>query len=272
VSGVVTRTAWWLALWLAAQGAGPSSAPPVQPLVSVWYRGTPPGTPVAEELAVIRALGFGGIVWPDPESGRAAGDKSIEALTQAAGLTLTRAAAPQPATPQSALTPSARVDLVVTDPNPAMLTALAWRAVAHGARALAFDGHVDHGAGLENPDRSLKPWAHAAIDVARQFSVNDKFILALAPGPGVITTPDLSPALDVSMLDTGRSWVVIATNTSSAPVAATVRLPDGTPYAIWLDVLDGSMLSMNGAGAGPRWDLKLGARSARVYMIEKVMK
>ena len=121
-------------------------------------------------------------------------------------------------------------------------------------------------------DVPLKPWARAAIDVARQFSANDRFIEALVPGPGVITTPDLSPALDVSMLDTGRSWVLIATNTSSAPVAATVRLPDGAPYAIWLDVLDGSTLAMNGAAAGPRWDLRLDARSAHVYMIEKVKK
>ncbi|HEX5069296.1 MAG TPA: hypothetical protein VFV78_03700 [Vicinamibacterales bacterium] len=258
----MTRATLGVALWIVAQaGAAP---PPVQPLVSVWYRGTPAGTPVAGELAVIRALGFGGIVWPGPGT-------FVDTLAGAAGLKVTRAAAPQPATPQSALRPPARVDLVV-DANPTILTALAWRAVAHGARLLAFDGHVDRGSGLENPDRSLTPWAHVAIDVARQFSINERFIVALAPGPGVITTPDLSPALDVSMLDTGRSWVVIATNTSGDPVTATVRLPDGTPYAIWLNLLDGSTLAMNGAAAGPRWDLKLDARSARVYMIEKIMK
>jgi hypothetical protein len=278
VSGLATRVALALALVYVAQSAGSSSSVPLQsvrPLVCVWYRGTPAGTPVAEELAVIRALGFGGVVWPGPASERPAGGKpanSIEALTEAAGLKLIRAAAPQPATPQSVMAPPARVDLIAGDVNAGILTALAWRAVAHGARVLAFDGHVDHGAGLENPDRSLKPWAHAAIDVARQFSLNERFIVALAPGPGVITTPDLFPALDVSMLDTGRSWVVIATNTSSAPVTATVRLPDGTPYAIWLDVLDGSTLAMNGAAAAPRWDLKLDARSARVYMIEKIKK
>ena len=296
MSGLLTRGALLLALCVVAQGlpsnvrsqralarwttGGPTPAgyegdERVQPLISVWYRGTPPGTPVAEELSVIRALGFGGVVWPGRQSGRAAGGStasSIEALTDAAGLKLAYAAVPQPATPQSVLKPPARVDVVASDTNPGIMTALAWRAVAHGARELAFDGHADHGAGLENPDRSLKPWAHAAMDVARQFSTNERFVVALAPGPGLITTPDLSPALDVSMLDTGRSWVVIATNTSSAPVTATVRLPDGTPYAIWLDMLDGSTLAMNGAAAGPRWDLKLAAYSARVYMIEKVKK
>jgi len=255
------------ALVFVAQDA----APPVKPLVSVWYRGTPAGTPLATELAVIRALGFGGVVWPAPPAGQPSANP-IVALAEAAGLTLTRAAAPQPATPQSVLEPPARVDLIASGPDVGALTALAWRAVAHGARSLAFDGGGEHGAGLENPDRSLKPWARAAIDVARQFSANPRLIASLAPGPGLITTPDLAPALDVVMLDAGRAWAVIATNTSNAQVTATVRLPAGTPYAIWLDVLDGSTLAMNGEAAGPRWNLKLAAHAAHVYVIDKVMK
>jgi hypothetical protein len=269
VSAAVTRPVLAAALWFAAQAVAP---PPVQPLVSVWYRGTPAGTPVAEELAVIRALGFGGIVWPVLHVDRSESATAIAALAEAAGLKLTMAVTPQAATPQSVLAPAERVDLVASGSNAGVLTALAWRAVAHGARVLAFDGVVAQGTGLENADRSLKPWARAAIDVARQFSSNPRFISSLAPGPGLITTPDLSPALDVVMLDAGRSWVVIATNTSNAVVAATVRLPTGTPYAIWLDLLDGSTLAMNGAAAGPRWDLKLDAHAARVYVIDKIMK
>jgi hypothetical protein len=256
------------ALVFVAQDA----APPVKPLVSVWYRGTPAGTPIATELAVIRALGFGGVVWPTAQAPQPRPGSPITALADAAGLTLTRAAAPQPATPQSVLAPPARVDLVASGQDAGPITALAWRAVAHGARSLAFDGGVEHGAGLENPDRSLKPWARAAIDVARQFSANPRLIASLAPGPGLITTPNLAPALDVVMLDAGRAWAVIATNTSNAQVTATVRLPAGTPYAIWLDVLDGSTLAMNGEAVGPRWNLKLAAHAAHVYVIDKVMK
>ena len=46
---------------LAAQAPAPQ---PVTPLVSIWYRGTPAGNPRADDLSVIRALGFGGVTWP----------------------------------------------------------------------------------------------------------------------------------------------------------------------------------------------------------------
>lgn len=264
----MTRIALAAALLVVAQDA----APPPKLLVSVWYRGTPAGTPVAEDLAVIRALGFSGVVWPGAPAPRQDAANPITVMTDAAGLTLLQAATPQPATPQSALVPTARVDLLATGQNAGAITALAWRAVAHGARSLAFDGGVTQGHGLENADRSLKPWAKAAIDVARQFSANPRLIASFAPGPGLITTPNLAPALDVVMLDAGRAWAVIATNTSSVPVAATVRLPAGTPYAIWLDVLDGSTLAMNGESIAPRWDLKLAPHAAHVYVIDKVTK
>jgi hypothetical protein len=265
----MTRFALAAALLFMAQDAAP---PPAKPLVSVWYRGTPAGTPVPADLAVIRALGFGGVVWPAPQTPRQETTSPIATMADAAGLTLLQAAAPQAATPQSALVPAARVDLIANGQNAGAMTALAWRAVAHGARSLAFDGGVTQGHGLENADRSLKPWARAAIDVARQFTANPRLIASFAPGPGLITTPDLAPALDVVMLDAGRAWAVVATNTSNAVVAATVRLPAGTPYAIWVDVLDGSTLAMNGESAGPRWDLKLAAYAAHVYVIDKVTK
>ena len=188
------------------------------------------------------------------------------------GFRLSIADAPKPATAASLLATSARVDLVVTPQTVGMLSALAWRAVAHGARALAFDSGAPTGAGLENADRSLKPWARAAIDVARQFAANPRFIRALGPGPGVLVTPDAPPALDVVMLDAERSWVIIATNASAAPVAATVRLPAGTPYAIWANLLDNASLAMNGEAAGPRWNLKLDPGAARVYIIDKARK
>ena len=121
-------------------------------------------------------------------------------------------------------------------------------------------------------DRSLKPWVRSAIDVARQITMNPRLVNALRPGPGVIVSPQSSPDLDVVMLDADRSWVLIATNAADSPVTATVRLPAGTPYAIWLDLLDATTLAMNGEAAGPRWNLTMAPRSARVYVIEKIMK
>ncbi len=237
--------------------------------MTVWYRGTPAGTPRQEELAVIRALGFGGVTWPASQTATV---EALKKMAADAGLQVAIADAPKPVTAASLLAASARVDLVVTPQTVGVLSAMAWRAVAHGARALAFDSGEPTGAGLENSDRSLKPWAHAAINVARQFAANRRFIQALRPGPGVFVTPDASPALDVVMLDAERSWVIIATNASAAPVAAAVRLPTGAPYAIWVNLLDNASLAMNGEAAGPRWNLKLEPGAARVYIIDKSMK
>src|SRR5262245_42001568 len=37
---------------------------PGDPVVGVWYRGTPAGVPDPNDLAAIRALGFTAVVWP----------------------------------------------------------------------------------------------------------------------------------------------------------------------------------------------------------------
>ena len=53
-------------LLLAAIIAMPRAAPQSSaPTVHVWYRGVPAGVPRQDDLAVIRAHGFGGVVWPD---------------------------------------------------------------------------------------------------------------------------------------------------------------------------------------------------------------
>lgn len=248
--------------------AGPAWA--ADPLVGVWYRGTPAGTPRQDELAVIRALGFGGVTWPASQT---SGAEALRRMATAAGLQVTIAVPPKGATPASALIPSPRLDLIVTPQNADAVTAIAWRAVAHGARTLMFDSGSPTGAGLENPDRSLKPWVRAAQSVARQFDANSRLITALRPGPGVTLSPDRKPDLDVVMLDADRSWVLIVTNTSAAQTETLLRLPTGTPYAIWFDMLDASTLAMNGSeAAGPKSTLRTAPHTARVYVIDKVMK
>ena len=256
-----------LTLWLIA--AGPQAAATTNPVVTVWYRGTPAGTPRQDELAVIRAIGFGAITWPASQASTLDAVKTMAAST---GLQVFVADARKPATAESVLGGAERVDFVVTPQNASVLTPMAWRAVAHGARVLTFDAGTPTGAGLENPDRSLKSWVSAALGVARQFSANNRLIQALRPGPGLLMTPDTVPGLDVVMLDADRSWVLIATNTSGLPVTASVRLPAGAPYAIWADLLDNSSLAMAGEAAGPRWNLKLDPHVARIYLIDKKMK
>jgi hypothetical protein len=240
-----------------------------EPLVTIWYRGTPAGTPRADELASIRALGFAGVTWPASQT---AGAAALKKMAADVGLAVAVAPAPRSMSAAALLSSSERVDLVVTPQTRPVLAALAWRAVAHGARVLAFDGGAATGAGLENPDRSLQPWARTALGIARQFSANHRLIQVLKPGPGVIVAPESGPALDVVLLDADRSWALVATNTSIAPISASVRLPTGTPYAIWVNLLDNAPLAMNGEAAGPLWNLHLDPGAARFYIIDKVMK
>ena len=248
----------------------PAHASAADPIVAVWYRGNPAGTPRQSDLGAIRALGFTGVTWPRSS---AAG---LDELTRLAGLVgLKVLIADNPSAPidgRSALRPPARVDIAVASATPGMISALAWRAVAHGARVIAFDAGVRTGAGLEEPNRALKPWARAAIGVSRQLSANANLVNALKPGPGLIFTPTPPPSLDIVLLDGDRSWVIVATNTSASPIASRVRLPAGTPYALWVSWLEGSPLAMISEPAGPRWMLRMEPRSAQVYIIDKVMK
>ena len=248
----------------------PASAAAADPVVAVWYRGNPAGTPRQSDLGAIRALGFTGVTWPRTS---AAG---VDELTRLAGLVgLKVVIADGPSTPidgRTALRPSSRVDISVASATPGMILALAWRAISHGARVIAFDSGARTGAGLEQPDGSLKPWARAAISVSRQLNANANLVNALRPGPGLILTPAPPPTLDVVLLDADRSWVIVATNTSGSSVSSRVRLPAGTPYALWVSWLEGSPLAMISEPAGPRWMLKMEPRSALVYIIDKQMK
>ena len=248
----------------------PAVASAAEPVVAVWYRGTPAGTPRQSDLGAIRALGFNGVTWPRSS---AAGVDELIRLAGLVGLKVLIAdGPPAPIDGRSALRPPNRVDIAVASATPGMISALAWRAVAHGARAIAFDGGTRTGAGLEQPDGSLKPWARAAINVSRQLTANANLADVMRPGPGLIFTPAPPPALDVVLLDAGRSWVIVATNTSGSAVSSRVRLPAGTPYALWVSWLEGSPLAMISEPAGPRWMLSMEPRSARVYIIDKQMK
>lgn len=252
-----------------ALAAGAAAGAPADPLVTIWYRGTPAGTPRAEDLAGIRALGFGGVTWP---ASQPKGIDAVKTLGASVGLQVTIASAPAGASAQAVLNPGDRVDLAVTRDSTPMLAALAWRAVAHGARVIGFDAGEFSGAGLENADRSLRPWTRAAIDMTRQFAANRRLIAALRPGPAIVVTPARPPALDAVLLDADRAWVLVATNAWAEPVAATVRLPAGTPYAIWVNLFDNASLAMADEPSGPRWNLRLDPGAARFYIIDKKMK
>ena len=235
------------------------------PVVAIWYRGVPAGTPRTDDLAAIRALGFSAIAWPRGD-GRSL--DTARKMASTVGLTIVESDPPTYATPESALSPGERVDIRAG----AATLAIAWRAFAHGARTVVFDGGAPTGAGLETPNRELQPWVRDALGVSRQITVNARLAQALKPGPGLLIWPAQAPDLDVVMLDGDRSWVLAATNTGTTPRTASVRLPAGTPYAIWINWLDGSSLSMMGEAPGPRWNFDIAPGAARVYLIDKITK
>jgi hypothetical protein len=247
----------------------PSTPAPREPIVSVWYRGTPAGTPRQSDLGAIRALGFNGVTWP---KSTAAAETELKRLADLVGLTAEIVEAPASLTAELALKPGARVDIVAAAGNSSNIPALAWRAVAHGARTIAFDGGDRVGAGTDEKDGSLRPWARAAIAIARQLTGNSRLVRILKPGPGILLSPPHAPVLDVVMLDGDRSWVLVATNVSLDTLTTSARLPAGAPYAMWINWADGATLAMIDEPAGPRWNLQIGPGAARVYLIDKVLK
>ena len=245
-----------------------------EPVISVWYRGLPAGTPRLGDLGVLRALGFNAVTWPR-KFGKA---EELQRFAETAGLKLIIADGPVFATPESALRPGERVDINVAAGSAAMLQALAWRAMAHGVRSISFDAGEPTGAGLDQKNGELKPWAREAIAVVRQMTGNSRLVDVLKPGPGVLVSPaadskdSMSHALDVVLLDGVRSWVIVATNTSASAMRATVRLPSGAPYAMWISWIDGATLAMTDEPPGPRWNLELAPGAAKVYLIDKTIK
>ena len=244
---------------------GPLAQSPDPPVVAVWYRGVPAGTPRADDLGAIRALGFTAIAW---SRGDARALETVKKMAAGVGLTVVESDAPAYVGAESALNPGARVDVRAD----AAMSALAWRAFAHGARTIVIDAAAPTGAGLETAGRELQPWVREALGLSRQITVNARLAESLKPAPGVLVWPDQSPELDVVLLDADRSWVLVATNAGAEPRKASVRLPAGAPYAIWISWLDGSSLSMVGEAPGPRWTFDIAPGAARVYLIDKITK
>lgn len=252
-------------LMTAAASAVLASQDTAPPVVAIWYRGEPAGVPRANDLGAIRALGFTAIAWSRSD---ASSLDTVRRMASTVGLTVVDSDPPRHVNATSALAPGERADI----PAGPAASALAWRAFAHGARTIVFDSGDASGAGLETSDRELRPWVRDALTVSRQITVNARLAQALKPAPGVLVWPDQSPDLDVVMLDGDRSWVLAVTNAGATPRKASVRLPAGTPYAIWINWLDGSSLSMIGEAPGPRWNVDIAPGAARVYLIDKVTK
>jgi hypothetical protein len=241
--------------------ATPVSA--AEPVVAVWYRGTPTGTPRIDDLAAIKAAGFEAVTWP---SGDARSVADVSRLAQRVGLLVV--IHPQGA----AASLESRLTIDVTHLGASEIPAVAWRAVADGVRTISFDPGAGEGAGLDRRDGQRHPWVGAAVALARQLSANAELVdgLRRAGAPRFLS---LRPtALDVQLLEGVRAWVIIATNAGRTAVGAALELPKGVPYAIWVSLLDASTIAMVDRPEGARWKFELAAGAAAVYVIDKRVK
>ena len=225
-----------------------------EPTVSVWYRGSPPGQPRQDDLAVIKAMGFLSVTWPSISTGGAA---DLRRMADTVGVGVQVRSEPQPLTAATALRPRATVDIETRDVVAEEIQALVWRAVAHGARVVSFDPGPADGSGLQNAAGRAAPWLATAKTIARQLNFNAKLFNEIRSAPVVSVLGPAAPALDVVLIQDERSWVLVATNTAKGRVQAVVHLPPVVPAAMWVNLLDGSQMSMLSQPIGPRWNLEL---------------
>ena len=260
---VVTRLARVLAL-LAAIAV--PWIQPAEPVVSVWYRGTPVGQPRLDDLAAIRALGFTGVTWPAAQADRVA---TLHEMAATVGLAVVLRPAARPASVDvRQQPPDAHVDLAVAGDAAASIPARAWRALAAGARVFSFDPDQKEGTGLAAPGGQTPAWVAPAVALARQLSANAALVERLKPGPPVTIDPPAA-GVEVVMLDGDSSWIIVATNVGAARHKTVASLMSGIPYGLWVSWLDGTDLSMLSTPNGPRWTFDIAPGQALVYIIGK---
>jgi hypothetical protein len=229
---------------------------PAPPVVGVFYRGTPAGVPVQDELALVRALGFGAVVWPFDDPARA---RELARMTGLVGL---RVLSPRDAERDDR---RSRIMPVPAGEAPG-LPALAWLAIAAGARTLLLDAGTPTGAGFQDGAGRPAPWLQDAQALARQIDANAELIGRLAQGPSIDVD---AGGTRVVLLDGGRAWVLIAANPSPAPQAALARVPNDVPFGPWVSLIDGTDMAMIVRRGYHEYRAALAAGEARVYVIDK---
>jgi hypothetical protein len=243
--------------WLALAAAPAPQI--VEPRLSLWYRGMPEGVARATDLDAARAMGFSAVTWPFASGAntddliRLAGAKGLKVILRA----------PASVSPEIADLDAARL-------QPDAILPMAWRALAHGARIISIDPGAAGGS-IEQLAARQPRWAPAIIAIGQQFGANGPLFAQCRPGPSVVV--DRPPAgTDVMLLDAGRSWVVAATNASERAARVVAHLPPAVPYAMWVNLLDGSTMAMLDEPAGPRWAFDLDPWGVKIYVIDKTLK
>jgi hypothetical protein len=140
---------------------------------------------------------------------------------------------------------------------------LAWRAFANGARTISLSG-------VASPDSA--PWVDAGAAIAREFQIHATLLAQCRNGLPVRFEGRAPSAIDVTLLEADRTFVLVATNTSGLRVRGAAVLPPAVPYAMWLNLLDGSSMAMLEQVTGPKWAFEMPPWGVKVYVIDKTLK
>jgi hypothetical protein len=236
------------------------------PIVSVCYRGAPAGVPRQDDLALIRSLGFRAVSWP---TAHAAALPAVRRLAQLVGLQVVT----DPDDPVAADTVvhrfADRVRIRVDRVPGSGVPALAWAAIAGGARLIAFDAGEPAGHGLAEASGQERAWVRPAVAFAQQLWASAALLDDLRPGPTVTFESAAPPGVTAGLFAAPRTWVIIAANAGRTRADLVLRLPVTAPYALWTSLLDGSTMSMLSEPAGPRWSVQLAPGQAVVYFIDR---
>jgi hypothetical protein len=240
-----------------------SAAPPV---ISVWYRGVPAGVPRSQDLQMIHAIGFTAITWPALQIDHVG---ELRDMASAAGLlVIVRPEGARPAVLVSGTLPE-RVDLSVSSLAPAEIGLVVWRAIAHGARTISLDADARDAAGIWSQSGAINVWVEPALAVADQITRQAALIDSMRAVPAIVFDEQPTTGLDIVLLETPRSWVVVTTNRSSSRGAARVHLPADVPPAEWMNLMTSKVLAMIAKPDGPRWTCDLAPGQVQVLVIDK---
>ena len=241
--------------------------PPGGPVVAVWYRGNAAGAPNLDELAAIRALGFTGVTWPESHS---AGLPDLHRMAKTVDLTVIVRPRSTPIGATTAISPGDQVDIRVGAVGSRTLVALAWRAIARGARVISFDAGQPTGGGVEDMNGVRPNWVRPAVGVVRQVTANPVLLEQARPTRSKLRpVVPLPPGVEVRLLETDRALLIVATNTSTVAGRAVIKMPAGVPAALWVSLTDGDTMSMLTQVGGPQWTVDIEPGAARVYVIDK---
>ena len=258
---------------LALAGAAPiARSAAADPVVSLWYRGVPAGTPRIDDLLAIHATGVSSITWPQKQTTHLV---ELRSLALKAGLdVIVRVAEPVTVTTATPPVRSSRpeqldLSLSSTPARAVELCAIIWNEIAHGARMISLDPQPATGLVRWSDDPELRAWGRAAGATAKDVSRFSTLITSLRPGPKAVLESVLPPNVDFAFLDAGRSWAIIATNRSSVRQSVQIRFPKDVAAAEWMNLLTSTVVAMIARTDGPRWTCALDPWEAKVMVIDK---